>query len=111
MQACQTCQSLRSRLHNIDIGWRLSVLLSNRRGSPTELLDPEIAEETGGDAGEDAGEPELPVAGGGLHLGEGLAEGGAVQGLLLRNGHLLPVALLLLAEGLERKGKGSGALI
>ena len=78
------------------------IFFLNDPGIPTKLLDPEVAEETGGNAGEDAGEPELPVAGGGLHLGEGLAEGGAVEGLLLRNGHLLPVALLLLAEGLEQ---------
>lgn len=47
-------------------------------------------------------EDALPLSGGGLELGEGLAEGCAVQDFLLFQGQRVPCTLFLLAESLNK---------
>lgn len=66
--------------------------------SLTKSLHPQSDADGDGDADHGPADDVLPLPGRVLELGKGLAEGGAVQCLLLLNRQVLPVALLLLAQ-------------
>merc|ERR550519_702420 len=62
-------------------------------------LHPEVAPDANGDGDQHTAEDGLAFASGGFNFSEGLAERGAVEGLLLLKGELLPVTLLLGPQG------------
>ena len=61
----------------------------------TEHLEPDDSPHAEADENEGDADDLLPVAGGLLVLGDGLAEGVPVEGFLLLHRHLLPVTRLL----------------
>merc|ERR1719158_781967 len=86
--------------HTVDLG--LLLLIAGDAVGQLAIdngLHPEVAPDANGDGHQHATEDGLAFAGGGFNLSQGLAERGAVEGLLLFKGELFPVTLLLGPQG------------
>merc|ERR1719397_139558 len=89
--------------HTVDLGLLLLVVgdaVGQR--AVDNGLHPEVSPDADGDGDKHAASNGLALTSRGFNFGQGLAEGGAVKGLLLLNSQLLPVTLLLGPDCWER---------
>merc|ERR1719215_440696 len=89
----QSNHSLNLGLLQLIVGDGLRKFLVDKR------VHPQVSQQADGNTGQRNTNNGFPFTGGCLTLSEGLTEAGSVQNLLLLPGHLLPVSLLLLAQG------------
>merc|ERR1719427_48916 len=86
--------------HTVDLGLLLLVV-GDAVGqlAVDDELHPEVSPDADGNGNKHAAGDGLALASGGFNFGKGLAEGSAVEGLLLLSSQLLPVTLLLGPQG------------
>merc|ERR1719397_2468369 len=86
--------------HTVDLGLLLLVVGDAvGQGAVDNGLHPEVSPDADGDGDKHAASNGLALTSRGFNFGQGLAEGGAVEGLLLLNSQLLPVTLLFGPQG------------